>query len=240
MDLVQRDIERIYDSGLRERLKNSVAIDFCPIRDANARIFRSQEGHFAIIFNTGLSAFVRSYLGLRNAVDMPNDVSYCSEGDPRSLSPHDYERLIQRMLAAYRERGIKAGLLIVMFSGDTDMHHSVMLLLFTYFIFGHEIGHFDLGHFDDLDNYAACPDDSWRYEYTDSMHHNEEFETNVAGFRLTVTAMKRKWPHIDVDYLFGAPRAFFAMLQSFWQRIHTRREGNDNTPQPTPPHAQVG
>lgn len=114
----------------------------------NAFCSRSEEGHFAIVINSGLMTLFNKLSKISIAVTDPESIEYCS----RELDTQNAQAMLigfqKEVCQHYRETRKPLGPQILL-KGDADKRHGMQLHIWEMFVLCHEVGHVLCGHLTD-------------------------------------------------------------------------------------------
>jgi len=173
----------------------------------NARCFRSDEGHHALVLHHGLMNILHKRSKLLTAAVRPSSVLYCNRSDASQLTAQMLAGWADELGDIYRMIGETKGAVVML---DPEATHvaGVVLGLSESFVLGHEAGHVIAGHLEDQSR--LVPDDevpSLRF-FPENQAHADEFEADRYGFE----AMGDSVGGVSKTVLLGAVVSTFSTL----------------------------
>lgn len=136
---LRRGLSDVFDASLE------LAIGELDNMSVNAFCSRSEEGHFAIVINSGLMTLFNKLSKISIAVTEPESIEYCS----RELHAENAQAMLigfqKEVCKHYRETRKPLGPQLLL-KGDADDRHSMQLHIWEMFVLCHEVGHVLCGH----------------------------------------------------------------------------------------------
>ena len=188
-------------------LSESCAFGPLESQSVNARCFRSDEGHYAIVLHHGLMNLLHKRSKLLTAAARPTCVVYCNRADPSQLTAQEFVAWADELGDIYRTCGETKGA-IVMLDSEAALAAAAILTLGEAFVLGHEAGHLIAGHLEDRS--LLVPDSevpALRF-FPETRAYADEFEADRYGFE----AMRDCIGPVSKGLLLGAVVSTFSTL----------------------------
>lgn len=188
--LVAELLETVPDD-VRRRITAHVAVGSLASGEMNA-IYRSAEGHHAILVDEGLLVLLHKYFKINTAIVHPEQVAYCDRKPARELTPDDLYGYLQEVVASYKIRGAPIGPVLVL-TGDAQRTAGNLLAVAELFMLCHELGHYLNGDFDEGRVQFTPLRHSPSVEvWTGSAEHEVELRADRTAFELLARIAERK------------------------------------------------
>jgi hypothetical protein len=199
------------EAGFRARdgieVSESCAIGPLDDPSVNARCFRSDEGHYAIVLHHGLMNLLHKHSKLLTAAVDPSSVIYCNRKDPSQLTSRELASWADELGEIYRLTGETNGAMVKL-EHEAMITASTMLVMSEAFVLGHEIGHMAAGHLEDDSRLVADEKVPWLQFLPEGSLHEDEFEADRYGFE----AMRDHDEGTPKSMLLGALVSTFSVL----------------------------
>ena len=209
--MVVRQLADQVTTGFRSRdgidVSESCAIGPLDHASVNARCFRSDEGHYAIVLHHGLMNLLHKHSKLLTAAVDPSRVVYCNRKDPSRLTRRELVSWTEELGTIYRSTGETKGALVKL-NEEATIAATTMLTLSEAFVLGHEIGHAVAGHLEDGSRLVADDEIPWLQFLPESSLHEDEFEADTHGF----AAMRDPFESVPKSMVLGALVSTFSTL----------------------------
>lgn len=176
-------------------------------QSVNARCFRSEEGHYAIVLHHGLMNLLHKRSKLLTAAVKPTSVVYCNRAAPSHLTPQKLLVWADELGDIYRATGETKGA-IVMLDSDAASVAALAVTLGEAFVLGHEAGHVIAGHLEDPSRLISDDEVPSLWFFPETQAHADEFEADRYGFE----AMENIFESIPKGLLLSALVSTFQAL----------------------------
>jgi len=171
------------------RVLPSIALGVLDTGEANAAIYKSPDGKYAILLNNGLMLLLNKFFKLIIAWESPRAVTYCNRKPAEELTVEELRGYLPELIEAYKQYGAPYGAMLKLDSSGVG-RQSALLHLSELFIVCHELGHFLNGDLDDGSSFCCVEGRPWLQKFEENKDRTTEYAADVTGFRLLHDVMK--------------------------------------------------
>jgi len=190
IDNLREEIQRGFSDEIRNKLNATVSFGILDSGEINASIYKDRKtGYCAIFFNLGIIQFFSLYLQLREAYFRPQNVIYCTRGNPQDLDKSDYAKFMDEHFVNYLKDDYPNGPKIHL-NKEANNRVGRLILIKDLFILAHEIGHFVNGDLDGGANFEACKELAGVEFFAGNSYHEREFAADDSGFKIVAKTQK--------------------------------------------------
>jgi hypothetical protein len=180
--LAEEVLEKCTDEVASD-IRQHIAIGTLDVGSINARIVRSEDGHFAILIHRGLMLFLSKAIKLTLAWGDPSAVTYCNRVPAAQISEEHIKSFLSDLIRATNTQGAPYGALIHL-KDELSATRGWMLHAMEMFILCHELGHYINGDLNSTEDYTSFGEIPAAQEYIENRHHEKEFGADAAAFRI--------------------------------------------------------
>ncbi len=128
--------------GIRDIFNDSVSIGILYSSEQSARVYSTKDDHYAIMYDYALIMLMKTHLSFLLAYQSPQDVRFCSLGEPKNLTSGFYRNEHNKFLNGIKNSRKKAlAHPLFKFEGTSRSVLALEMYAFDFFIIGHELTH---------------------------------------------------------------------------------------------------
>ncbi|MBA4020283.1 MAG: hypothetical protein C0483_24240 [Pirellula sp.] len=184
--------EHVYGSlaaDMAARIVPNIAVGILDTGEANAAIFKSPDGKYAILLNNGLLLLLNKFVKLMIAWEDPGRVIYCNRKPAEELTVGELREFLPELVETYKQYGAPHGAMLKL-APYVVGRQSSLLHLMELFIVCHELGHFLNGDLDNESDFCVVEDRPWLRKFEENKDHAIEYAADATGFQLLQTVLQ--------------------------------------------------
>ena len=176
-------------ADIAARVFPNIALGMLDTGEANDAIYKSQDGKYAILLNTGLMLLLNKFSKLIIAWNDPRLVTYCNRKPAKDLTVTELRGYLPELIETYKQHGVPYGARLKLQSSVAGRQSS-LLHLSELFIVCHELGHFLNGDLEDEANFCAVEGKPGLKRFEENKDHAIEYAADATGFGLLKDVLK--------------------------------------------------